>query len=113
MRGSELFAARCAAREPRINATGRGTICLAGTLISSGTFERWTMIENRVGTQPHLLIIPDDLVRFTRSEEHTSELQSRRDLVCRLLLEKKKQLLRVQKLHEYGAQVRVVITGTC
>src|SRR5699024_12037304 len=26
---------------------------------------------------------------FTRSEEHTSELQSRFDLVCRLLLEKK------------------------
>src|SRR5204862_7755289 len=28
--------------------------------------------------------------RGDRSEEHTSELQSRRDLVCRLLLEKKK-----------------------
>src|SRR5207247_6517116 len=28
--------------------------------------------------------------RFARSEEHTSELQSRVDLVCRLLLEKKK-----------------------
>src|SRR5438874_9913562 len=27
-----------------------------------------------------------------RSEEHTSELQSRRDLVCRLLLEKKKTM---------------------
>src|SRR5690349_22688142 len=27
-----------------------------------------------------------------RSEEHTSELQSRRDLVCRLLLEKKKEI---------------------
>src|SRR5438105_15841922 len=27
--------------------------------------------------------------RFKRSEEHTSELQSRVDLVCRLLLEKK------------------------
>src|SRR2546421_4613203 len=27
-----------------------------------------------------------------RSEEHTSELQSRSDLVCRLLLEKKKKL---------------------
>src|SRR5690349_23993672 len=27
-----------------------------------------------------------------RSEEHTSELQSRRDLVCRLLLEKKKDI---------------------
>src|SRR5690349_22846796 len=29
--------------------------------------------------------------RADRSEEHTSELQSRRDLVCRLLLEKKKK----------------------
>ena len=27
-----------------------------------------------------------------RSEEHTSELQSRRNLVCRLLLEKKKKI---------------------
>src|SRR5438874_4840120 len=31
-----------------------------------------------------------DVHRPPRSEEHTSELQSRRDLVCRLLLEKKK-----------------------
>src|SRR5690349_24536514 len=30
-------------------------------------------------------------VNKVRSEEHTSELQSRRDLVCRLLLEKKKK----------------------
>src|SRR2546421_5304167 len=30
-----------------------------------------------------------------RSEEHTSELQSRSDLVCRLLLEKKKKTLLV------------------
>src|SRR5690625_6948076 len=29
--------------------------------------------------------------RFNRSEEHTSELQSRGHLVCRLLLEKKKK----------------------
>src|SRR5699024_11759928 len=29
--------------------------------------------------------------RYQRSEEHTSELQSRFDLVCRLLLEKKKR----------------------
>src|SRR2546428_1058198 len=33
-----------------------------------------------------------------RSEEHTSELQSRSDLVCRLLLEKKKKHYRV-RLH--------------
>src|SRR5690349_23208604 len=32
-----------------------------------------------------------------RSEEHTSELQSRRDLVCRLLLEKKKQDIRTNQ----------------
>src|SRR5260221_10636588 len=34
-----------------------------------------------------------DLVPMPRSEEHTSELQSHSDLVCRLLLEKKKTLL--------------------
>src|SRR2546421_3286807 len=32
-----------------------------------------------------------DVCSSDRSEEHTSELQSRSDLVCRLLLEKKKQ----------------------
>src|SRR5690606_40647542 len=33
---------------------------------------------------------PGMRARATRSEEHTSELQSRENLVCRLLLEKKK-----------------------
>src|SRR5206468_6898755 len=33
-------------------------------------------------------------IRKFRSEEHTSELQSRSDLVCRLLLEKKKTLFK-------------------
>src|SRR6202453_4479972 len=33
-----------------------------------------------------------------RSEEHTSELQPRRHLVCRLLLEKKKRFYRLHKL---------------
>src|SRR3712207_8109110 len=36
----------------------------------------------------------------TRSEEHTSELQSRQYLVCRLLLEKKKQ----QTIHDLNKQ---------
>src|SRR3989442_3516019 len=35
---------------------------------------------------------PDLSVDLSRSEEHTSELQSRPHLVCRLLLEKKKKL---------------------
>src|SRR3989440_1780143 len=47
-----------------------------------------------------LLPFPIDVVLVSverehpRSEEHTSELQSRSDLVCRLLLEKKKKKVR-------------------
>src|SRR2546421_1353605 len=37
-----------------------------------------------------------DVCSSDRSEEHTSELQSRSDLVCRLLLEKKKQTSELQ-----------------
>src|SRR5438874_10742646 len=53
--------------------------------------------------------------RNVRSEEHTSELQSRRDLVCRLLLEKKKKkkkksqdnkLYKVHK-HEHNSCVHI------
>src|SRR2546427_3629493 len=40
----------------------------------------------------------DDLLRLVvRSEEHTSELQSQSNLVCRLLLEKKKKMRRVRR----------------
>src|SRR5438034_6446726 len=46
--------------------------------------------------RPHPpLLLRDLLPSPTRSEEHTSELQSHSDLVCRLLLEKKKK----QKKH--------------
>src|SRR5690349_23489359 len=40
--------------------------------------------------RPPPFILPGVDRVISRSEEHTSELQSRRDLVCRLLLEKKK-----------------------
>src|SRR2546430_6858820 len=36
-----------------------------------------------------------------RSEEHTSELQSQSNLVCRLLLEKKKNYTQIHNLHDY------------
>src|SRR2546427_3722792 len=36
-------------------------------------------------------VTPDGLLEELRSEEHTSELQSQSNLVCRLLLEKKKK----------------------
>src|SRR5690349_19410214 len=39
----------------------------------------------------YTLLVQSASYTVTRSEEHTSELQSRRDLVCRLLLEKKKK----------------------
>src|SRR5690625_6779813 len=40
-----------------------------------------------------------DDIHFDRSEEHTSELQSRGHLVCRLLLEKKKKRKEQQSTH--------------
>src|SRR5438105_12135934 len=58
---------------------------------------RWTagVVVGRLGVrQPH------------RSEEHTSELQSRVDLVCRLLLEKKKD--EVGHVRGAARQTRVV-----
>src|SRR5699024_11817846 len=42
-----------------------------------------------------------DEIRY-RSEEHTSELQSRFDLVCRLLLEKKNKKTKERKLDVYS-----------
>src|SRR2546428_5353594 len=43
--------------------------------------------------------LPDNMIEnlHERSEEHTSELQSRSDLVCRLLLEKKKKKKKTSK----------------
>src|SRR3712207_8042602 len=43
-----------------------------------------------VAAEPASAVTPNDHVAV-RSEEHTSELQSRQYLVCRLLLEKKKK----------------------
>src|SRR5690349_22417569 len=50
----------------------------------------------------------DGLRAEHRSEEHTSELQSRRDLVCRLLLEKKK----ITKQKSATAEQQAPTTGT-
>src|SRR2546427_3098473 len=46
---------------------------------------RWTT------SGPRALTPPTPRTRPCRSEEHTSELQSQSNLVCRLLLEKKKK----------------------
>src|SRR5438874_710053 len=66
--------------EPNINlAAGSGTQAEQTAAIMIG-------YEALLSREPSALCLVAD-----RSEEHTSELQSRRDLVCRLLLEKKKK----------------------
>src|SRR2546428_9193284 len=55
--------------------------------------ERLLVLEHRLGGVPVVDLgeqSPPGPDHRLRSEEHTSELQSRSDLVCRLLLEKKK-----------------------
>src|SRR3712207_7880779 len=52
---------------------------------------RWLSIPDQQGNWQQTSRRPRTLGRsYARSEEHTSELQSRQYLVCRLLLEKKK-----------------------
>src|SRR2546427_5557676 len=61
--------------------------------------QRLAMFSGDLQEDPHLLArstLPAAACRqlWQRSEEHTSELQSQSNLVCRLLLEKKKELSR-------------------
>src|SRR3712207_7966908 len=42
---------------------------------------------------------------WRRSEEHTSELQSRQYLVCRLLLEKKKTTQITSSMHSFASRI--------
>src|SRR5437868_8478420 len=55
-------------------------------------------------------IVQERAHRDGRSEEHTSELQSRFDLVCRLLLEKKKKkkkIINIKKKKQYKINLDV------
>src|SRR5690606_41847626 len=56
-----------------------------GVLRAGGLFADPASLRDRAGQ-----VAIDEVHRKLRSEEHTSELQSRENLVCRLLLEKKK-----------------------
>src|SRR3989475_7585878 len=59
-------------------------------------FRQQTLAPGEVRRMPVVFVIdpklPPELNTVTRSEEHTSELQSQSNLVCRLLLEKKKKI---------------------
>src|SRR3712207_8439841 len=89
----------------------RSTLFPYTTLFRSGTFRVEVRVQHRAGGEDHGVrddpnskrakrrlyveaesVRDDGHVGTVRSEEHTSELQSRQYLVCRLLLEKKKKL---------------------
>src|SRR3712207_7151885 len=56
--------------------------------------------DRAVDALEHPVLLAAPPVRPGRSEEHTSELQSRQYLVCRLLLEKKKKTHHLNKSHK-------------
>src|SRR5207249_6833071 len=90
-------------RDPEVDAILRTT--LSPTMLSAGS--KINVIPNTAEAQIDVRRLPDEThaeilarlrqivhdpaIEVKRSEEHTSELQSRFDLVCRLLLEKKKK----------------------
>src|SRR5690349_1531789 len=63
----------------------RSTLFPYTTLFRSETYDGMVCLGDAIQGGPQ----PVETVARLRSEEHTSELQSRRELVCRLLLEKK------------------------
>src|SRR5260370_16841004 len=65
---------------------GREVFVFPSTVVG----EPWTKHQPWEGT--FLVLLRPDTLLCARSEEHTSELQSHLNLVCRLLLEKKNQL---------------------
>src|SRR5437660_8435516 len=61
-------------------------------------FRSWTpRLVDKLKELPQFADVASDL---ERSEEHTSELQSRGHLVCRLLLEKKKKKTNTHQIHK-------------
>src|SRR5437660_8167117 len=85
---AELVAAHAAAAPKAIAITDDGRVMTYGELDERANRLANYLIELGVGPEA---IVGLCLDRSLRSEEHTSELQSRGHLVCRLLLEKKKK----------------------
>src|SRR5437773_7370292 len=92
-------------RNSRIQSCGQRRLHFAPLLVSIWTSLRapglqpaskclrpllWALCSQLLPSCPQEEVEIGQHLRITRSEEHTSELQSHHDLVCRLLLEKKK-----------------------
>src|SRR2546427_4372299 len=87
-----LFRSRDRGRDQRLAERGRLDSC--DQLVDRGVLQQIAASpgEDRVD---HVVVLVRD-----RSEEHTSELQSQSNLVCRLLLEKKKKKkMKISRLH--------------
>src|SRR2546429_6666897 len=84
----------------------RSTLFPYTTLFRSATKRRLPDMPRCSISRPSL----SSISRYLRSEEHTSELQSRLHLVCRLLLEKKK-VNYYQARHLHGVSLLHVLSG--
>src|SRR3712207_8372404 len=71
---------------------------LRGRSVLSPCIGSWGGLKSAPSGTPILAVMSPTHSTRRRSEEHTSELQSRQYLVCRLLLEKKKYNLQILKL---------------
>src|SRR5690625_5858411 len=77
--------------ERKASVTSPTATSIAGEISSSSTkAELEPNPDRNISTAEIAATVPAVRARSSRSEEHTSELQSRGHLVCRLLLEKKK-----------------------
>src|SRR5262245_65232461 len=80
-------------RPPRSRSVGRSA--MSSPLNTYCTFAFWMSTAGDSATTLTVSeMLPTASCTLTRSEEHTSELQSLRHLVCRLLLEKKNKKTR-------------------
>src|SRR3712207_8017415 len=94
---STLFPYTTLFRSPALARThnGRGVVYLdgpGGSQVARPAIDAVSRYMNRGGANLHGAFPTSvETEKILRSEEHTSELQSRQYLVCRLLLEKKKK----------------------
>src|SRR5439155_18922881 len=90
----------------------RSTLFPYTTLFRSGFDSRVNDRANRMSWPRGRMRYNLAIVAELRSEEHTSELQSRGHLVCRLLLEKKKTSMRTRARDNSRKAAQVTSSGT-
>src|SRR2546422_4892543 len=93
-------------RPPRSTLFPYTTLFRSATVIVTGLSPEIAQTLVTIGVDLSEMATVGDLqggIEEARSEEHTSELQSRLHLVCRLLLEKKKNRQRPDKLKSHEA----------